>query len=120
MAAAGQRQALDAGAEAVVPHPHTDRDLCPYEDGDGLACCRDSRGSLADCLRQAPILASRFRSSRSGMLGPLHVISILNYLAWRSNLRCCPMGGGGGGEGIWSRSCLPMFALWCGVLRCGG
>jgi hypothetical protein len=49
----------------AAPHP---RRTCSYEDGDGLlGGCHGTRGSLAGCLFQAPILACRSRSCRRRM-----------------------------------------------------
>jgi hypothetical protein len=70
---------------------------------DRRADCRDNRGSLAGFLCRAPIWACRSRSSRSGTSGQLLRISAIIASIRAVCLRCCPIGGGGGGEGILSR-----------------
>lgn len=54
-------------AEAVEEE-HRCRRLSSWSGGGLLVGCRDSRGSRAGCLCQAPTLACRPRSSQSDML----------------------------------------------------
>lgn len=62
----GRRPVL-AAVVVEVEAPHRRR-TCSYEDGGGLlGGCRDTRGSPAGCLFQAPILACRSRSSQRRM-----------------------------------------------------
>lgn len=60
----------------VVEAPRRRRRTCSYEDGDGLlGGCRDTRGSPAGCLFQAPILACRSRSCQRRMSSQLGKVS---------------------------------------------
>jgi hypothetical protein len=98
-------------AEMVGMEAHLHRGglgLCE-DGGDLLADWCDSRGSLAGCLCRAPILACRSRNSRSGMWGQLLQVSISISYGCAAVLHRCPIGGGGGGEGVLPRR--PMFAV---------